>query len=183
MIVVHFILTYTIMSPEKLRSVYRLVLITELLLAVTFITLPYIALRQEGLVLVCEERDSGQSPHSIFYQMVGGCAIPYWFSAASLALVAIWAAYKQTAMLILFPSFLVFTAGFGIVSAVWAQFLPDIYCGPLLSLSFYSSVSLMLTMIALGIDKGFGDNLWQSLGQYRALGNVQQHTFPDTLTQ
>jgi hypothetical protein len=134
------------MSPEKLRSIYRWVLVAELLLAVLVILLSTTAIHQQGFLCVDDGKQADFS-----YEMMSHFVLPYAILAKLLALVAIWAAPKKgrAFTLILFP----------------ALMLPSTY-DTMPSLSY---TCLMLAMMALWVDFRMNDNVWQSSRRYTSV--------------
>jgi hypothetical protein len=175
MIIELFILVYALMSPERLRFVYRFVLIVDLLLSIAFAVLSYFA--------------SGQR-ETLFRKMVEFCGIAYFILAVIAPCIAFWAVPRKRGRgsfvnyctflvgegpLTLFPFALVaFTIGFIIITL--AESGPDAL---LMGVLCASVVHVMLTMINLWVDGTTNDDQWQSLGQYTALGDdvpVVHHT-------
>jgi hypothetical protein len=152
------------MSPDKLRAIYRLVLVVELVLAVFVILLSTIAIHQQGVI--CD--DDGQRA-DVPYEMMSSFVLPYAIIVNFLALVAIWVAPKKgrAFMLILFPALMLpnayDTIAYEVVSVIGA----DHFCSsPILNMPSLSYICLMLAMMALWVDFRMDDNVWQSSRRY-----------------
>jgi hypothetical protein len=155
------------MSPEKLRSIYRWVLVAELLLAVLVILLSTTAIHQQGFLCVDDGKQADFS-----YEMMSHFVLPYAILAKLLALVAIWAAPKKgrAFTLILFPALMLPSTYDTMANGVVAIIGADHFCSaPILNMPSLSYTCLMLAMMALWVDFRMNDNVWQSSRRYTSV--------------
>jgi hypothetical protein len=155
------------MSSEKLRFMYRCVLVVELLLAFLFILLSNIAIHQRGIT--CDGHEDEQQESSL-YKVTYHLVLPYAILTKFLALIAIWATPKQGSafMLTLFPSLMLPSACSTIADAVIAFIRSDIDCPSfsIFDLPSMSYICLTLAIMALWVDLRTDDDVWQSPGRY-----------------
>jgi hypothetical protein len=152
------------MSSEKLRSIYRWVLVVELVLAVFVILLSTIAIHQQGIIC-----DGDEQQAEVPYEMMSHFVLPYAIIVSFLALVAIWVAPKKgrAFMLILFPALMLPHAYDTMASEVVSVIGADHFCSsPILNMPSLSYICLMLAMMALWVDFRMDDNVWQSSRRY-----------------
>jgi hypothetical protein len=159
-----FVLVYAIMSFEKSRFVYRCALVVDLLLSIAFIVL-------SGTVF--DQRET------FLCKMVELCAIPYFVLATIVPCIAIWMVPKRREHSIfaafryrdnrpfLLPAVLVFMTTvlvllFLIMSLIQFKYSP---------LGVILLISIVHLAVIVAFYKGMGDDAWQFIRQYTALGN------------
>jgi hypothetical protein len=155
------------MSLEKSRFVYRCAFVVDLLLSGVFTVLSGIALTQQ---------------ETFFRKMVVLCAIPYFVLVMIATCIAIWAALKKRErgicvalqseddlFAVLPCSLVVVTILLGLSFLIAS--LVEFEYPPLSIFLIISTVHLGAMVMILVLDKAIGDDRWQSLGEYTALGN------------
>jgi hypothetical protein len=143
-----FIFVYAIMSPERLKLVYRCALIVDILLSAIFIVLSGIALDQQ---------------ETFFHKMVELGAILYLYLAVFVPGITISITPKSiiNRFQVIYTVFFMVTSG-GLILYLIIIIQPE-YSGPLFIPMTVSAVHLLLFTTVLLETKGIDDSHWKDV--------------------